>query len=372
MQNQFCGNKKIFIFSVFILYLFLTFKAGFVRHDGHAIIAGISLLIAAIMAIFIFEPSRFTAALLLAVVSWSYIDSHSNKTSTSDFYKNINYTYSKTLTGLVDSIRFPDNLPDRFNAAIKKLSKNANFPELSGTTDIYSYDQSYLIASGNRWSPRPVFQSYSVYTPELGKLNKQYLEGPSAPENIIFKIQPIDARLPSIEDGYSWPVILEKYACVAKENDYLFLKKKKSSLNADLKLNSLTQGIYALGEQVQVPHTGKYIFAVINIELNLLGRIANIVFKPTLLKISVSLENGQIKEYRIISGMVKSEFMLSPLIENTSEFGLLYYKSKNLEEKRVVSFSINADSHFALWKSKYLVKFEQMDAGADMAMSTTR
>ena len=53
---------------------------------------------------------------------------------------------------------------------------------LPGGFDILGYDHDLLLATDMReWKPRPVFQSYSVYTPKLADLNARFLASPAAP-----------------------------------------------------------------------------------------------------------------------------------------------------------------------------------------------
>src|SRR5260364_219639 len=72
----------------------------------------------------------------------------------------------------------------------------------------YLFVQSVLLlTAGNLWSPRPVIQSHGAYTPKLARLNELHLLSERAPNNIVFKVEPIDGRLASLEDGLSWPIL---------------------------------------------------------------------------------------------------------------------------------------------------------------------
>lgn len=102
------------------------------------------------------------------------------------------------------------------------LKARDDFPRLPGTTDIYSYNQTSLIASEMTWSPRPIFQSYSVFTAKMAEINSNYLLSENKPDNILFKIEPIDNRIPSMEDGMSWPILINHYQPVRLENDFYF------------------------------------------------------------------------------------------------------------------------------------------------------
>ena len=352
-------KSRVFIFCVFLVYLFLAFKIGFVRHDGHATVSSTSLLIAALLFYFAFHSNWTPAILFLSALLWLFIDSHYIKTSTESVSRNIKSTYSSALNGI--SNRFIENqwLENNFQNAIQRMQQKAQFPLFDGTTDIYPNDQSYLIASGNKWNPRPVFQSYSVYTSSLAKNNKKHLLGEKSPDNIIFKVEPIDGRIPSIEDGASWPQLLTFYKPSALENGFLYLHKKSLVTNASEE-PLIGKGSYSFGQAAPIPSNSNAIFIEISIRQSTLGKLMAILYKPSQLQISVNLENGITRTYRIISEMAKSGLLISPLIENTREFGLLYGGTDYFADKKVKSFSIVPTSNKNEWEDIYEVVFKKI------------
>ena len=288
-----------------------------------------------------------------------YIDGNYFKTSTESISHNIKSTYSSGWNGAKNRITKNGWLENEFNNTLKHLSDNAKFPLLEGTTDIYSYSQSYLIASGNNWNPRPILQSYSAYTPSLALKNRAHLLGQKAPDNVIFKVEPIDGRIPSIEDGNSWPELLTHYQPTALENNYLFLRRNPLATN--FSQDTLTDNCsYSFGDLVPIPPGSAPVFAEITIKQSVIGKLVNILFKPSQLQISLNLENGTKKTYRIISGMAKSGFLISPLIESTTEFGFLYGGTKYLLDKKVKFFSISPVGGKRQWENSYEVRFNKI------------
>jgi hypothetical protein len=179
--------------------------------------------------------------------------------------------------------------------------------------------------------------------------------GPKAPDNLIFRVEPIDGRLPSLEDGASWPVILSHYDPVALKDDFLYLRKldvARSQLDS-----AILTGSYKLGEVAILPSSGNATFARINIRQSLLGKIVSALYKPTQLKITLNLRNGESKAYRIVSSMIKTDILISPLIENTTEFSLLYSGLTYLEDKKVKSFVIESIGGKKSWISTFEVEF---------------
>lgn len=355
LQKQISRFSTIFLFCIYFIFLFLAFKAGFVRHDGHAIVSATSILIAAFSVPLVFHTAVTFPVIILSLISCGYIlSNHPARVLDLRFDK----VFVSVWSGFSNKIRSNGWYDMKFDVAIKSLRAKADFPVLAGTTDIYSFNQSYLIASGNIWSPRPVLQSYSAYTPELVELNKQHLLGANAPDNIIFRVEPIDGRIPSMEDGASWPVLMTRYQPTQIVKDFLFLRRKNNSADVKMEPTVLASGQHSFGEKVSVPSFGQPIFINVEIKPTLLGRLTSTLFKPSQLQITLELENGERKQYRIIAGMAKSGFLLSPLVESTTEFGMLYGQSGYLSGKFVKSFSIAPyGSRSMLWDEKYTVTF---------------
>lgn len=344
-------GAKLFLLCIYFAFLFVSFKTGFTRHVGHAFIPGTSILLAGLFLPLIFNSVATYLILFISLTTWYYINSHYTKIS---IYDNFKSSSSATWHGLKSRFQDSDWLEQNFTLSMLFLREQVAFPILQGTTDIYSYNQSYLISSQNNWSPRPIFQSYSVFTSHLAEDNKNHLESHS-PDNIIFKIEPIDGRVPSLEDGASWPILLTHYKPININKDFLFLRKRKNiSQEQELLLGSEN---HKLGELVILPEQKNSIFATIEINPTIWGKLAILLFKPSQLQITLHLKNGETKHYRLIASMAKSGFLLSPLIENTTEFSLLYQRKGALHEKMVKSFMITDYPNNWLWNSIYTVNF---------------
>ena len=359
LQKKIALFSKIFLLGLFGIFLFTAFKAGFVRHDGHAIAAAIALLIASVLLPCIIDSPRVVIIFLFGLVGSTIIESH--YINLLEAYRNIPSTYSSAWQGITNRTHHSNSFNADFERAVLSLKEKAGFPLLAGTTDIYSYDQSYLIASGNCWNPRPIFQSYSAYTPPLAEKNREHLSGDHAPDNIFFKIEPIDGRIPSMEDGASWPALLTGYKPKQWIHEFLLLKKREGFVAVEPTF--LKRGNYSLGEVVKLPATPDLLFVQIEIRQTLLGRLAEILLKPTELHIVVTFQNGATREDRLISKMASSGFLISPWIKNTQDFELLYHNINLLDQKRPMVFLVKPERWGNLfWKTKYSVIFKTLPA----------
>lgn len=356
--------RKLFLVALYAGYLFLSFKAGFVRQDGHAAIAGSALVLAAI-ALALLVPGRLAwAGLSLSLLAWASIDYYHMHTSPAGFIHNVAATYRNAWNGA--RLRLSDPVWPRndYDAAVQALRSSGGLPQLAGTTDVYSYQQSELIASGNRWSPRPVLQSYSVYTPALAELNRQHLLGATAPDNVIFRVETIDERFPTLDDGPSWPLLLAGYRPVKLLKDAVLLRKDALAQPAT-STPVATTAEHQLGATVTLPASAGKTFVKIDIQPSLLGRLAALLFRPDRLQLTVTLDGGAQRTYRLVSDMARAGFLLSPLIEDSSEFLLLYGAPALLDPKRVVSISLGTSSGKGmLWSHSYRLSLTALPAQA--------
>jgi hypothetical protein len=67
-------KHRLFLTSCYALLLFLSFKAGFVRHDGHAVIAAGAVMFAALSVPFIVSSKAALLAIAAALIAWYPID----------------------------------------------------------------------------------------------------------------------------------------------------------------------------------------------------------------------------------------------------------------------------------------------------------
>ncbi len=144
IQNKIPNVSKIFLFFTYFVFLFISFKAGFVRQDGHATISGTSILIGALLFSFIFKTRLIILVIVSAIISWSFIDGHYIKTSHHSFVQNIKSTYLSMWFGVKNRIENSNWPRVDFDAAVNSLRDQASFPVLKGTTDIYSYNQLHI------------------------------------------------------------------------------------------------------------------------------------------------------------------------------------------------------------------------------------
>lgn len=89
-----------------------------------------------------------------------------------------------------------------------------------GSVDVFGFQQRVAIFNGLNYTPRPVFQSYFVYTPKLARLNAAFMTGEKAPEWILQRYEYFDHRYPSTDDGLALRVLLDRYTFQFQDSGY--------------------------------------------------------------------------------------------------------------------------------------------------------
>ncbi len=348
----------------------LAFKAGFVRHDGHAIISATSMCVWAVLflPLLLIRPSPKTvlsqpraagdaspvfiitarvnspapaqridgagliagalrwalAVLLIAAPArlWSLVQTHYYNGPAAPFVS----TFSTFLPGQIAAAAgvFTGNVANRraYAAANATIRRTHPLPVIHGPTDVYPYQIATLLAYHEQYDPRPVIQSYSVYTPRLCRLNARFLTGPRAPENLLFTVQTIDNRYPNFDDGYSWPQILVRYRIISTKYSYIVMKKRLHPRAFSLTPISTVHA--GLGQTIPVPSvTAGPVWARIMLQPSPLGRLVALAFRPPILKMAATFTGRGGFSYRMIPGETAAGFLLSPMISHKQQFAAL-------------------------------------------------
>ncbi|MDF1795554.1 MAG: hypothetical protein P1U63_03345 [Coxiellaceae bacterium] len=346
------------IILLLAMFLFISFKEAYVRQDGHELNAMTALVVGLFLSPFITQRrsiiSSFFIVLTSLIILHYYVGGGPSKAITAALSN-----YEKPWQALNKTVQQPNWLQQEYVESLKKVRAQFPLPKVVGSTDIYPFDQAYLFASHAVWAPRPVLQSYSAYTPALAELDKEYLLGPSAPKNIFFAVKPIDNRVPTSPDGASWPVLLNSYQLKGLTHGFAFLQRKVSFDKDEGSLSVLLKRHAHLGEAVKVPVSSKLVYVKLDVEPTWFGRLVALFFRARRLDVLFHFADGSSQEYNFIPSMAKTGYLISPLINNTKQFAMLYRKNlDSLKSLKVKSFVIAPKIKLGVfWQKSYAITF---------------
>jgi hypothetical protein len=211
-----------------------------------------------------------------------------------------------------------------------------------GTIDTFTYEQGVLLLNQLNWHPRPVFQGYCAFTPFLQAANASFLAGTEAPEYVLFKLQPIDGRLPSQEDGRALIELLKRYQPVLMENYSLLLRRRCGGDDPHGSLGkTVREAVVRFDQEVEVgdlPAASQV--AKVHLKYSRAGEIRKALYKPPLVFIRLRTVDHQVFTYRFIPATAGAGFLLNPLLQDMEDVVNFYTRQS---EKRVVAFSITTD-----------------------------
>ena len=335
--------------------LFLIFKEGFVRCDRHEVGATTGLLLIALASLAVTWREkrswlRYAGVTLLSACALFASAVYSHWFSEQGLVRQLAGTFSlRSLTAPVQSA-FTGSLYQHFEEDALTIRTRWPLPAVSGEVDLYTGNLTAVFAQNFRYDPRPVIQSFSAYTPELAELNASFLRTPRAPDYLFFQVKTIDGRYPSLDDGRSWPELLTRYDIRgASDGRATFLVLAHSASPREYHLELLTNMVAQFGESVPVPAVGDGpVWVEMDIKESFWGDLASTLYKPPGLQLNVSLRDYGEHRFRMIPGMARSGFLVSPFIGDNLSFGWLASteSQRALAGLEVTSLSVLADTAF--------------------------
>ncbi|MFM0395399.1 hypothetical protein [Paraburkholderia phytofirmans] len=335
-----------------LLYLFVSFKAGFIRQDAHTIIgAGALLLVTIWAASLVNARAAITLLLISALCAYSALP----KTYPLRALRDVSIDSYRSMVGAALHPPTADDLRAAFRAANQAIAAQTPLPTIQGTVDIYPVDLSAIFANDLAWSGRPVFQSYSAYTPALEAANAQHLLGATAPDTIFFDISPIDGRLAALDEASSWPILRSRYTVSEIGRRFVVMKRRSTAAPGEPSL--LSEGTFSLSAPIAVPRSDQPVVAKVGITQSLLGRMLSTVFRSPIMQVELTLDNGTVVTRRYIPAMGTNGFVISPFVESNESFVRMAQDGAN--QLRVKSVRFVSDKP-QFWSRQFHVEFLEL------------
>ncbi len=307
-------------------FLFLNWKHGFVRSDGHMLGFFYCALVPAVAFPALFREKLIAPLIprvaLGLVLLLSLKGMHNTFHTTIEYAPNIaNDDMLETIRGLADWDAFEGNLQGAVDDWHRK-AKLKQTKQLVGdaSVDVLGFEQAIALFNDFNYTPRPVFQSYSVYTPRLAELNADFIISDRAPEFMLLKLQTIDERPLMMDDAQLMAFFPHLYTFKLLENDfYLFQRRETHPPIDSLRPRLLRTLDLAVDEPLPLINYGaEHLWLEIDYPFSLLGRVRNFLYKPPLVRLEVVTSFGEKLTYRLPLTSARAGFQISPHI---TDFG---------------------------------------------------
>ncbi|WP_143530431.1 hypothetical protein [Rhizobium sp. RU36D] len=354
-------------------YLFVSFKAGMVRHDLHSLIAWGSLTAVVVSTAQIVRNITAASIVLnllaiLLVLPGHWLLYRENPIVPSVDLSGLATSIQADATGLASFIVHPeawlDDLQARNDASAAAIQQATPLPRLDGSVDIIPSAQSTVIAHNLRYSPRPTVQEYTTYSPKLIARNRANFSGTEAPDYLIMEPGSIDARHPASAEGALWPLFFSRYEPDQSSVLGLVLKKREAPLQNVLEAPIEVET--AFDQEVAFPRPDRAWMVSIDIKPTLLGRLIDLFYRPPMSQMTINYTDGTSRTYRMIPNMMGDGLLLSPHVGNTTEYlmvstGHVGYPGLKFAKSFVVETGTRPG---VFYQSAVRVKFSAIDTTA--------
>jgi hypothetical protein len=301
----------------FLVFAFMTFKFGFVRHDSSHFFVFFSIM--PFLFGWIYLAHKQDLPRLLSVLLLIVCCAMASFIFTQNLYISQNVKSNlAAIKLLTHGSSYRQSLAEEYKQDLRKqYNLSSAFVADIGKDriDIVPWEINLLYAYDMNWSPRPIFQSYSAYTKALDLLNASYYEN-SAPDMLLYTVRSIDHRYAVFDEPATFREILRNYEPVSAESGVILLRKKVKS--ASFRRRTISSIEANIGKPIQIPKTNGYLFANIRIENSLLGKAAAIVYRGEPMYVILVTDKGQ-SGYRFVPSTAQNGIFISSYIYDNQD-----------------------------------------------------
>ena len=208
-------------------------------------------------------------------------------------------------------------------AAMEKAQPSKNLRTIVGqeTIDVINFDQYFALREHLNYRPRPVFQSYSAYTPALLKQNLRFYQSSRAPQFVFARLQSVDLRYPAQDDSLVLEELPRRYLMVKEANDFLLLHRKPVQPARELVREKFPVRQISFGQEIELPETVNCALELRAIfKPSIYGAARSFLVQPA--EVSLILTDRQHRQHtgRLIPQMAAAGFLVQPLLESHKDF----------------------------------------------------
>ncbi|MGA7538718.1 MAG: hypothetical protein WBW93_08115 [Steroidobacteraceae bacterium] len=340
---------------------FWAWKEGFTRQDWgyfrHPMtFYGTVLLIASVGTVLLSkEKSRYLTSCIYGAYAIALLSSIHGYPTPSLTYDEVLGNYEHYLALMSSKARRAAEQRSQTAAIQRQFKLSQAVLNAVGHASVNVIPSSLMMVQGYRMHliASPVIQSYSAYTPYLDWMNaRQIWDGRSA-DRIIYSYEAADRRYPPFDEPATFRAILSCYRMEYSGSPYAVLSHVTCASSETLAAGKPGKG--ALGDWIAVPRGA--IYAAIGVHTNVIGTVANTLFKAHYLRISFRLENGGgVGPYRFVYPVAEDGLFVRYFIGSQSQAALLF--SGNVSGlQRIVAVKIAADPGMSDYAKHFDVRF---------------
>ena len=185
--------------------------------------------------------------------------------------------------------------------------------------DMISYEQGSVFLNELSWNPRPVFQSYAAYTPTLLRRNAAHLISADGPELVLFELETIDQRLPTLDDSLALQALVRGWEVLFEERGYLVFARREIARDAAPVL--VVDREVPFGEPVALAdRAGACHVLRLEIRPSLRGRLWTMFGRAQPIRVRLTSDDGRSREWRVVPAMISEGAIADPCLDDHDAF----------------------------------------------------
>jgi hypothetical protein len=205
--------------------------------------------------------------------------------------------------------------------------------------DVMPWEASLALVNRLHYRPRPVPQSYSLFTPQLDRLNARFLNSSNAPDYLLYvcgRLNALNDRPAAWDESQGKVALLENYTCDAEcsvshpvavwpygttsEPARVFLLKR-SPHRRRLVAVAEQEVAMTLNQALPIPSTANLLYLTLDIERSALGQVKAAAVSPDMLSVVYRYQDGSEATYRAILPILKGGVLINRRVESADEIG---------------------------------------------------
>lgn len=236
----------------------------------------------------------------------------------------------------------------------------------SGPVDVFPIDIGTVLINKISYRPRPVPQSYSVYTPVLDSINAAFFLGASAPPTILIRNWSIDDRYPFWDESRTMATLQLNYqpdsrtviadtAVHGATDSFLILRRIQAPVQSPI-FTPMLERTVCIGDTVLVPEgAGKPVYASFHVGLRPVAKWQSLIWPPPQVHITLLYDSGDLR-YRIIPRLAEEGIMVSYVVISNTEMKD-FFSGALTRLYPIRAFILHSDT--ALTNAKVSVRFHK-------------
>jgi hypothetical protein len=335
------GAAAYLAFSFLVMWKESYIRADIVPLGGHVFgFFTYVLILAPALPGLLFRAKRwhwFDCSVLLCLAGIASFDP--------DYYRTGPRVAWQLAYGQMEALRRLGDLPADWQRSFEEASVAASLPRIKqavggGTVDVFNYSTGIALLNGLRLSSRPIFQSYSAYTPSLEGYNLRFYQSDRAPDFLLWKNENVDGRCPGQDDAMLVAALPGHYEPMFEENGYWLFRKESPVSAVQPERRLVLHRSVRLSDEIELASPiEQAVWLQADAVPNNLGRLRSMLYKPALINIVTTDDEGHQRSWRLLPRVARAGFILVPTLSDGSDLAFLM---KGDARSRVKSFHFDS------------------------------